>query len=77
MGLVPVNGAFREVQRGGHHLADGKVGGTLTVAAASIDTGNGRRDKHLRSADFLDAGRPSGHHLHRWTVTGHPVPVSR
>jgi polyisoprenoid-binding protein YceI len=26
----------------------------LTVDAASIDTGNGRRDRHLRSADFFD-----------------------
>ena len=26
----------------------------LTVDAASLDTGNARRDKHLRSADFFD-----------------------
>ncbi len=28
--------------------------GTVTVDAASIDTGNEQRDGHLRSADFLD-----------------------
>ncbi len=27
----------------------------LAVAADSIDSGNGRRDEHLRSADFFDA----------------------
>ena len=56
MGLVPVNGVFRRFSGVGTISADGKIGGTLTVAAASIDTGNGRRDRHLRSADFLDAG---------------------
>lgn len=28
---------------------------TATIQTASIDTNNGRRDNHLRSADFLDA----------------------
>ena len=28
----------------------------VTIAAASIDTGVGQRDDHLRSADFLDVG---------------------
>ncbi|MGC1208668.1 MAG: YceI family protein [Ornithinimicrobium sp.] len=27
----------------------------IRVAAASVDSGNARRDKHLRSADFLDS----------------------
>jgi polyisoprenoid-binding protein YceI len=30
---------------------------TLAVDAASLDTGNARRDKHLRSSDFFDAER--------------------
>ena len=56
MGLVPVNGVFRGFSGVGTISADGRAGGILTVAAASIDTGNVRRDRHLRSADFLDAG---------------------
>lgn len=30
---------------------------TLTIESASIDTGIGMRDRHLRSADFLDGAR--------------------
>jgi polyisoprenoid-binding protein YceI len=56
MGLVPVNGVFRQVSGNGTVFPDGKVSGTLTVAAASIDTNNTRRDTHLRSADLLDSG---------------------
>jgi polyisoprenoid-binding protein YceI len=56
MALVPVNGVFREVSGNGTVSADGEVSGTITVAAASIDTKNTRRDTHLRSADFFDIG---------------------
>jgi polyisoprenoid-binding protein YceI len=56
-GLVPVTGVFREVSGSGTISPDGEVSGTITVAAASIDTRNARRDKHLRSADFFDAAR--------------------
>ena len=54
-GLVPVNGVFREVRGNGTVSPDGEVSGTVTVAAASVDTKNARRDTHLRSADFFDA----------------------
>ena len=54
-GLIPVNGVFREVRGTGAVSGDGKVSGTLTVAAASVDTKNTRRDTHLRSADFFDS----------------------
>jgi len=56
MGLIPVNGVFREVSGNGTVAPDGEVSGTVTVAAASIDTKNTRRDTHLRSADFFDSG---------------------
>jgi polyisoprenoid-binding protein YceI len=54
-GLVPVNGVFRQVSGHGTVSPDGAVSGTVTVAAASIDTKNAQRDKHLRSADFFDS----------------------
>src|SRR5215472_16654578 len=55
-GLVPQNGDFREVSGNATVSPDGEVSGTVTVAAASIDTKNTRRDTHLRSADFFDSG---------------------
>ena len=55
-GLARVTGVFREVSGNGTVFPDGEVSGTLTVAAASIDTKNTRRDTHLRSADFFDSG---------------------
>jgi polyisoprenoid-binding protein YceI len=54
-GLVRVNGVFREVSGNGTVSTDGEVSGTVTAAAASIDTKNPRRDTHLRSADFFDS----------------------
>ncbi len=56
MGLIPVNGVFREITGAGTVRPDGEISGTVTVTAASIDTGNARRDTHLRSAGFFDSG---------------------
>ena len=90
-GLARVNGVFREVSGNGTVSADGGVSGTLTVAAASIDTKNTRRDTHLRSADFFDSGnhpditftaqaiRPSGQGFAvtgTLTVRDHTAPLS-
>ena len=51
--LVPVKGVFGQVT--GHATVSpaGEVSGTITVAAASIETKNATRDKHLRSGDFF------------------------
>jgi len=57
LGLVPVRGVFHEISASGAITPDGRVSGTITVAAASIDTRNARRDTHLRSADFFDSAR--------------------
>jgi polyisoprenoid-binding protein YceI len=91
MGLVPVNGVFRQVSGNGTVSPDGQVSGTLTVAAASIDTNNTRRDTHLRSNDFFDSDnhpditftadgiRPSGQGVAvsgALTVRGRTLPLS-
>jgi polyisoprenoid-binding protein YceI len=53
---LPVNGVFSEVGGYGTVSADGEVSGTIAVAVASIDTGNSKRDTHLRSAEIFDSG---------------------
>jgi polyisoprenoid-binding protein YceI len=53
-GLVTVKGSFGTISGGGEVSADGAVSGTLSVAAASVDTKHKKRDTHLRSADFFD-----------------------
>jgi polyisoprenoid-binding protein YceI len=52
-GLVPVKGTFGKFE-GELHADDGGVHGELRIDAASLDTKNATRDKHLRSADFFD-----------------------
>jgi hypothetical protein len=64
-GLAPVNGVFRPVSGNGSAFPDGKVSGTLTAAAASIDTKNTRRDaalsrKHGRSRSAGPGKAPRG-----------------
>jgi polyisoprenoid-binding protein YceI len=51
--LVSVKGSFTKVDGTGTVSPTGEVSGQLTVAAASIDTKNARRDTHLRSKDFF------------------------
>ncbi|GGU87800.1 hypothetical protein GCM10010260_21640 [Streptomyces filipinensis] len=53
-GLVTVKGAFATVAGSGEVGPDGSATGTVTLDAASLDTGHTKRDNHLRSADFLD-----------------------
>jgi polyisoprenoid-binding protein YceI len=56
-GLVKVNGVFGQVTGAAVISAAGEATGTITVAAASVDTGLKKRDDHLRSADFFDAAK--------------------
>jgi polyisoprenoid-binding protein YceI len=55
--LIKVNGRFTQVTGAADISAAGEATGTITVAAASVDTGNKKRDDHLRSADFFDAAK--------------------
>ncbi|MEV7994587.1 YceI family protein [Streptomyces sp. NPDC086077] len=56
-GLATVKGALAAVGGRGEVGADGSATGTVTLDATSLDTRNGKRDEHLKSADFLDAGK--------------------
>jgi polyisoprenoid-binding protein YceI len=51
LGIATVRGFFKEFE-GTLDLDEGRAYGT--IRAASLDTNVGRRDEHLRSADFLD-----------------------
>jgi len=55
--LVKVKGRFAQVTGAAAISAAGEATGTITVAAASVDTGVKKRDDHLRSADFFDAAK--------------------
>ncbi len=54
--VTKVRGAFKEFSGSGHFDVDTPANSTATVTiqAASIDTGNDDRDNHLRSNDFFD-----------------------
>ncbi|QIJ63543.1 YceI family protein [Streptomyces sp. JB150] len=82
LGISSVRGRFTDFG-GSIEIAPDDVGKSrveAVIRAASIDTGNGMRDTHLRSADFLDTERfpeivyrsaglsPAG--PDRWTVHG-------
>jgi polyisoprenoid-binding protein YceI len=53
-GLHAVRGCFRRFD-GSYVVGPAGDAIRLTIDAASVDTGNAMRDKHLRSADFFDA----------------------
>ncbi|PBC62673.1 hypothetical protein BKI49_17815 [Streptomyces sp. Tue6028] len=82
LGISSVHGRFTDfsgtIEIAPDHVAGSRV--EATISAASIDTGNGMRDGHLRSPDFLDVEQypvityrsvgvsPAG--SDRWTVHG-------
>jgi polyisoprenoid-binding protein YceI len=51
-GLAPVSGHFEEYQGRLDLSADPAI--ELVVAATTVQSGNNKRDRHLRSADFFD-----------------------
>lgn len=54
-GLSTVRGSFSVLSGEGDVGADGSVTGKLVIGAGSVNTKNGKRDTHLRSADFFKA----------------------
>jgi polyisoprenoid-binding protein YceI len=56
-GMVSVKGTFGQVSGTGTVAAGGEVTGAITVASASIDTKNKKRDAHLRSPDLFDSDK--------------------
>jgi polyisoprenoid-binding protein YceI len=52
-GLATVRGRFAAYD-GRLEVRAGGATGELTIEATSLDTGNARRDRHLRSPDFFD-----------------------
>jgi polyisoprenoid-binding protein YceI len=56
-GLLNVKGRFTDVSGDGQVTEKGAVFGRIDIDVASLNTGIGRRDQHLLSADFFDAER--------------------
>jgi polyisoprenoid-binding protein YceI len=54
-GLATVRGTFSGLSGSGEIHPDGSASGRLVIDAASLDTRHGKRDKHLRSADFFNS----------------------
>ena len=52
-GLIPVRGRFDRFA-GSYEVGRNGTTIELTIDADSVDTGNGKRDEHLRSSDFFD-----------------------
>ena len=52
-GLIPVRGRFDRFT-GSYEVGQDESAIELTIEAESVDTGNTKRDEHLRSADFFD-----------------------
>ena len=53
-GAITVRGSFGRITGEASVAADGTVTGRVTLDAASLGTGNKKRDQHLRSADFFN-----------------------
>jgi polyisoprenoid-binding protein YceI len=56
-GLYKVKGRFTSMGGDARVESDGTVSGKLVIDASSVDTGNVKRDTHLRSEDFFLVAR--------------------
>ena len=56
-GLVTVRGGLTSFGGGAQVNSDGTITASLSIDAASIDSKQNKRDKHLHSGDFFDAER--------------------
>ena len=56
MWVLPVKGTFKSIEGSGTVDANGRVIGSIVLDAASVDTKKKKRDDHLRTADFFEAG---------------------
>jgi polyisoprenoid-binding protein YceI len=54
MWVLKVKGSFKAIEGGAAVSEDGAVSGSLVLDAASVNTGNAKRDAHLRTADFFE-----------------------
>ena len=52
-GLVKVNGEFEDISGTGQ-FGPGEISGRLSIRAATVKTGIGKRDEHLQTVDFFD-----------------------
>jgi polyisoprenoid-binding protein YceI len=71
-GTIPVKSRFSDVEGTGEVTAGNTISGHLRVGAASVSTGIGKRDEHLRSADFFEVENHPviSIDVHGATVTG-------
>jgi polyisoprenoid-binding protein YceI len=71
-GAVTVKGTFSEIEGAGEVTPAHGISGHLRIGAASVSTGIGKRDDHLRSADFFEVENHPAISLevHAATVTG-------
>jgi polyisoprenoid-binding protein YceI len=71
-GAATVKGTFSDLDGSGEITLAHTVTGHLRIGAASLSTGIGKRDDHLRSADFFDVSENPviSVDVHGATVTG-------